>query len=100
MKYGGAVYKTKVVHGIKAVQWLGNNYAEIQDFVRIHGGPRAYVSATGTTVGIFPRFWCEKSNAELPLELNGYLIAERDGVGVYPCIEEQFNEKYELDDVT
>jgi hypothetical protein len=43
--------------------------------------------------------WIEKSNTWRPdLPVGDWVIAERDGVGFYPCTAEQFTDTYEAAD--
>lgn len=77
---------------VDAIQWTGDNYFEVSAFVKdTAGGTSWYVQTDRDDIII----WIEKSQGDGRVRPGDWVIAERDGVGVYPCTADQFAEIYE-----
>lgn len=77
-----------------AIQWTGENWPAVEAFVGLRpdsDGPGVFPTAAGDLA-----LWIEKSNTWRPdLPVGDWVIAERGGIGFYPCTVEQFEETYE-----
>lgn len=83
-----ASYRKRPIE-VTAMRWLGHNYQTLVEFI------------AGTESGLRREddgslaLWITKSQNWGTVRLNDWVIAERDGVGYYPCTAEQFTETYE-----
>lgn len=81
-------YRKKPVK-VTAVRWLGDNFDTIESFVI--GDDADVRKKDDGSLGL----WITKSQTWGTVRLNDWVIAERDGVGFYPCTAEQFTETYD-----
>lgn len=84
-----ARYRKKPVT-VEAIAWTGDNLDALAAFVGSIDPPLMDEEDPGIVW-----IWVEKSNTRCALVAPGWVIAEVDGVGYYPCTAEQFTETYE-----
>jgi hypothetical protein len=89
-----AKYRKKPVI-VEAIQWTGKNWDEIKEFVRHTKNDTALRMVCSVIGGSALALWIAKSNTSGTVHLDDWIIKERDGVGFYPCTNEQFKETYE-----
>jgi len=77
---------------VDAIQWTG---IESLDALAAFVGPRIDPPLMDEHDPGIVWIWVEKSNARCAVIAGGWVIAEPDGVGFYPCTEEQFDATYE-----
>lgn len=82
-----ASYRKKPVEVI-ALRWLGDNYEIVAEFV---GSESCLRREDDGAIAL----WIAKSRNWGIVNVNDWIIAERDGVGYYPCTAEQFTDTYE-----
>lgn len=71
---------------VDAIRWSGDNWDAIEKFA---GG---HATFHGGDIDV----WIEKSKTwRQALPVGDWIIAERDGVGFYPCTADQFADTYE-----
>lgn len=80
---------------VDAIQWTGDNLAEVARFVGHTDPPLITSDDFLENVGPVLELWVEKSNARCEIKPGGWVIAEADGQGHYPCTAEQFDATYE-----
>lgn len=81
---------------VVAIRWTGQNWPEVVGFVAAHPSPSLDGPAVRQASSGRLAVWIEKSNTWRPdLPKGDWIIAERDGFGVYPCTAEQFADTYE-----
>lgn len=96
-----ARFRSKPVE-IDAVQWTGDLdgiVAWADDLCERNVTARTVHAHVGVDVlddalGPVLRLWVEKSQAECDVEPGGWVIAEADGDGFYPCTAEVFAARY------
>lgn len=80
---------------IEAVQWDSDNLNEVLAFVVTHSpawAGKGFRDATGIREAAL---WVEKSSAWCSVPVGDWIVAERDGTGVYPCADTEFQTRYE-----
>lgn len=86
----------------EAIQWTGENYDEVERFVKIANPPEIFSnSQLGISKGtqIFERFkqihfWIEKSRVWTSQPIGAWIVKEPDNIGVYPIAEDVFANEY------
>ncbi len=90
-----ARYRKKPVE-VDAIQWTGSDIAAVQawadDLCERNENVRTLHAYRERERLVF---FCAKSDREVVLEHAGWIIAEADGDGYYPCTAEQFDATYE-----
>lgn len=71
---------------IDAMKWTGRNFEALKKFV---GNTSLNLSDSGLKMHVL------KGNSYCYLDVGDYIIAESDGRGFYPCVENVFKAKYE-----
>lgn len=79
---------------VTAVRWTGSNLGVIEAFAGWS------LMASGTRRTVFEhagdlKLWIDKSQTWGTVRKGDWVIAERDGIGFYPCTAEQFDDTYE-----
>lgn len=91
-------YRKKPVE-VEAIQWSVDNFEECLAFTVYEDADQDLVQTPMRILGDLPAehlaFYCLKSQREVVLEPFGWIIAEPDGEGFYPCTREQFDATYE-----
>lgn len=84
---------------VDAIQWTVDNFQACLDFVAYEDEQQDLVRTPMSILGELPAehlgFYCAKSQREVVLEPFGWIIAEPDGDGFYPCTRKQFEATYE-----
>ena len=76
---------------VQALQWTGDNLQEVKDWVCYIGDRIPSFLSVGTdTLAL----WVDKSNTVLPFKVGTWIIAESDGIGYYPCVDDSFRKSY------
>jgi hypothetical protein len=88
-----ARYRKRPVE-VTACQWTGENFDVVDAFAGWSKVESEY-KRTAYQLNDRLRLWIDKSQTWGMLQLGDWVIAERDGVGFYPCVAEQFAETYE-----
>lgn len=84
-------YRKKPIE-VDAFQWTGIQTLDaLAEFV----GPRIDPPLMDAEDPGIVWIWVEKSNTRCAVIAGGWVIAEPEGVGYYPCTEEQFDATYE-----
>lgn len=73
---------------VTAVQWTGDNFPEVCEFA---DAERIRVEVPGELL----RLWIEKSQTWGVVRAGDWVIAERDGIGFYPCVATEFEATFE-----
>lgn len=90
-----SVYRKRPVE-VVAIRWTGRNWPEVAGFVASVPSPSLDGPAVRQASSGRLALWIEKSQTWRPDHPVGdWIIAERDGVGVYPCVASEFDETYE-----
>jgi len=93
-----ARYRSKPVE-VDAVQWTGDNADEVRAFVREHDPASDQLRGTGgfdTWAGrTNAAVWVRASNAWCDVHVGSYVMAERNGPGVYPCRRADFEDRWD-----
>lgn len=82
---------------VTAIRWTGENLHAVCVFIEGLTGPEdgwALVKRDMSNTDDL-RVWIEKSDTWGTVRLGDWVLAERDGVGFYPCTAEQFADTYE-----
>lgn len=88
-------YRKKPIE-VDAIQWLGDNFDECVAFVAYEDEDQDLVQTPIRADSPDQLvFWCLKSSVDVVLDRYGWIIAEPDGEGFYPCTSEQFMATYE-----
>ena len=92
-------YRKKPIE-VDAIQWTVDNFAEVSAFTDYEDEEQDLVQTPMRLLGdplLAEKlaFFCLKSQREVVLEPYGWIIAEPDGEGFYPCTREQFEATYE-----
>ncbi len=89
-------YRKKPVE-VEAIQWTPDNRAEVVAFAedRTPHGPGDRVVHPEHGPSQVMSVWVVKADRFLPIIVGTWLIAEPDGVGVYPCVADAFADTYE-----
>ena len=82
---------TKKPVTVDAIQWTGENVNEVRDFIR----PIPSVSSFHPGPDGVGEVWVAKSEMYAVIRVGMWFIAERDGIGVYPCTAEEFAEGFD-----
>ena len=82
---------------VVAVCWTGSNWDVIAEFVQENGGMGTYpLDLKVRHMDHVLDLWIEKSKTwRYGLPVGDWIIAERDGVGFYPCTAAEFEVAYE-----
>jgi hypothetical protein len=78
---------------IEAMQWTGEPGSTISEIMQFCGEVRGIVNVMPNRPQLV--FYCAKSDAWVTIDRGDWIIAERDGIGFYPCVDAQFRERYE-----
>lgn len=76
----------KVPGAIQAIQWLGDNAKDIQDWV----GPDLFVLDSNGNAGI----WVQANNSRISVEVGAWIAL--DQFGFYPIKSQIFKQNYQL----
>lgn len=87
-------YRKKPIE-VDAIQWDGVHFGEVRQFVQYEDEQQRLVQTDITAINGVLSFYCMKSAAFVTLQPDGWIIAEPDGEGFYPCTGEQFAATYE-----
>lgn len=90
-------YRKKPIE-VDAIQWTGDNTEACREFVQYEDENQDLVQTPIHRDRVEKdslMFWCLKSQVQVMLEPFGWIIAEPDGEGFYPCTREQFEATYE-----
>lgn len=85
-----AQYRRKVTAPITAVQWAGNNLAEVTAFV----GPGNF-EVLRSDGWVLSRLRCASSSTWLVMDIGDWVLPELDGSGFYKCDADVFEATYE-----
>lgn len=88
-----AKYRKRPIE-VDAHQWDGD-YRSMVEFLQYEDEHQRLVLVDCTDIGGVLSFFCLKSNRFVELQPEGWVIAEPDGFGFYPCTAEQFTATYE-----
>ena len=86
-RHPGQYRKKPIV--ITGVRWTGDNFDVVKAFAT------DYLPDPPSADGRHLNLWIEKSNTFGRVRLGDWVLAERDGVGFYPCTAEEFDATYE-----
>lgn len=76
---------------VDAIQWTGDNFDACRDFVTYETVDQELVQTAIIPIASGElAFFCLKSKRDVVLERDGWIIAEPDGDGFYPCTAAQF----------
>lgn len=77
---------------VSAIQWTGDNFEAVWDFYREAPGRAPFIDA-GSDGSL--ALWVEKISQPVTVPAGTWIIAELDGVGMYPCTAAMFEAIYE-----
>lgn len=80
---------------VVAIRWTGSNWDAVEKFIRTSRSKLPFDLVARNLNGVLD-LWIEKSKTwRYGLPVGDWIIAERDGIGFYPCTAEEFEASFE-----
>jgi len=91
---GPGTYK-KLPIEVQAIQWTAHNWDAVEGFIKSSDSKLPFDLVARHLNGVLD-LWIEKSKTwRYGLPVGDWIIAERDGIGFYPCTSAEFEASYE-----
>lgn len=80
---------------VEAIQWTGSNVDDVRSFADARADGRASTVAHYVGDPTELEIWVEKSRKWIFITAGDYVVAEPDGVGIYPCTKAIFEASHD-----